>query len=792
MPAATVILEAFNRFPETTYQGTTCVMRIWYSRSFIAADGSSVNGGPNFYTPVPCTITNSIISVAASTLYVTLNAIDPFPQSIQVFAQFYTNNNTRARDQVFAGNGTPTGWQVYDPDPQTVWSYEDLTIVNQSTAIINPSPLYVSTPAMIAYVNSLAPAPYATVNRAGIGKSDTVPTSTPINDPVFVEIDSARLPSANRYSIVTYGATTISTAAQNATAITAACTAANLVGASISVPLGTFSANSVTINAPVVFESAGAILAPVTGQTITITRSIEADASRHFSNAVAGQGTIAFTNNRVLRSVRAEWWGAVGDNSTDNAVYLNAASSALVTNNISGLGSGFILLGPGIYQIGSLWTIGSTTGGGDGLGQFSGISICGTNGLTGTQLKWTGSTSGQMIKFVRGRHININDIDFQNGVAKGTTIGVWFSGPPNLSEQTSRLIMENCNVNGFHIGIQPGDTAGTAAGELKFIDVVCDSNDYGMWLVSSGNTLVNSIDTCSFLGNTTCGLKVGEGAGDTHVENSGFSGNAADIQFHGGWAPTIAIEKNRFECVAGSAPILNASGTYGIARVANNNFAGTAPTAACIQGPGFWNIENNAFGADSDTAWVVYSGANNASGSLNLKQNRIQNTTAVTTTNPVVFVMETGSTGQVGMKYESRGNHYAIAGVVTKFTDVVAGVVGTDDSGAVVAIQQLKVAANGSGMSGDLLTMGNQVATPNVGYGNRFKAADSGATVQTDMLGGTEGHEITIFFTNGSRTVQNNASQLLAGAANFVGSANDTLSMIKIGSVWYETARSIN
>lgn len=84
-------------------------------------------------------------------------------------------------------------------------------------------------------------------------------------------------------------------------------------------------------------------------------------------------------------------------------------------------------------------------------------------------------------------------------------------------------------------------------------------------------------------------------------------------------------------------------------------------------------------------------------------------------------------------------------------------------------------------------------ATPSVkGSRKFFRCANTGATVITMFDDGFAGQEIVVWFTNANTTVTDGGNILLAGAANFVSSSDDTLSLIFDGTAWHETARSVN
>lgn len=93
---------------------------------------------------------------------------------------------------------------------------------------------------------------------------------------------------------------------------------------------------------------------------------------------------------------------------------------------------------------------------------------------------------------------------------------------------------------------------------------------------------------------------------------------------------------------------------------------------------------------------------------------------------------------------------------------------------------------------GPVVTFVDADTTPSVAGGNWFKEANTGATVITALDNHYAGQEIIILFTTGNTTIQDGANLQLAGGANFVGSANDILTLISDGTTLYEKARSVN
>lgn len=79
-----------------------------------------------------------------------------------------------------------------------------------------------------------------------------------------------------------------------------------------------------------------------------------------------------------------------------------------------------------------------------------------------------------------------------------------------------------------------------------------------------------------------------------------------------------------------------------------------------------------------------------------------------------------------------------------------------------------------------------------VSQGNVFSLVYPVATTITDFTNGKAGQEITIICGNANLTIANSATVKLAGGANFVGTADDVITLIYSGTAWREKSRSIN
>ena len=83
-------------------------------------------------------------------------------------------------------------------------------------------------------------------------------------------------------------------------------------------------------------------------------------------------------------------------------------------------------------------------------------------------------------------------------------------------------------------------------------------------------------------------------------------------------------------------------------------------------------------------------------------------------------------------------------------------------------------------------------ATPSIAGYNNFLLSNGGATNVTAFANPVEGQTIRVRFADGNSTVVASGTIKLAGGANFVGTADDVLTLQYRGAAWYELASSVN
>ena len=103
----------------------------------------------------------------------------------------------------------------------------------------------------------------------------------------------------------------------------------------LSIPAGNWPiAANLTVPANLRLKLAhGAVLTIATGMTLTINGPLEAGLHQIFS--CAGTGKVTFGNGAV-KETYAEWWGAIGDNTTDNYAKMQQAITMTANSQLSG------------------------------------------------------------------------------------------------------------------------------------------------------------------------------------------------------------------------------------------------------------------------------------------------------------------------------------------------------------------------------------------------------------------------------------------------------------------------
>lgn len=168
---STLTISTFQLNPQAHFNGSTCWLRITYSAEFIASDGTTVLGSPNYYSQIQCTISSGIITVPSFSMYCTSNS--QTTQNVTVTGVIYDQSFTRQNTlwsqwtvpQSMSPSATYAQWSVYNAAPtlsQPIWQYLNR---DQTIALIQ------------SYIGTNA---FATTTVAGITRLDVAPVTSTI------------------------------------------------------------------------------------------------------------------------------------------------------------------------------------------------------------------------------------------------------------------------------------------------------------------------------------------------------------------------------------------------------------------------------------------------------------------------------------------------------------------------------------------------------------------------------------------------------------------------------------
>src|SRR5215475_5872757 len=123
---ALITIQGFTLPAENLADGNGYVLRLWYNAGFIDSSGQAVAPGTastGTQLRSPASVSGGFINFDPFTVYSTLDAESPFPQSILIACQLF-KGNTPLPINPFNQSGTPTWWIVPDDLGATI-SFEE-------------------------------------------------------------------------------------------------------------------------------------------------------------------------------------------------------------------------------------------------------------------------------------------------------------------------------------------------------------------------------------------------------------------------------------------------------------------------------------------------------------------------------------------------------------------------------------------------------------------------------------------------------------------------------------------
>ncbi|PPE73209.1 hypothetical protein C3942_15445 [Solimonas fluminis] len=258
-----------------------------------------------------------------------------------------------------------------------------------------------------------------------------------------------------------------------------------------------------------------------------------------------------------------------------------------------------------------------------------------------------------------------------------------------------------------------------------------------------------------------------------HCQNDPATGHAGDMQtgiFVSGANRCAVVDNRVYDARLIGIQIAGSS----FSQIHNNHVELSQQQGILLSGSDDCSVEGNMVVSSGQAANDTYDAifCNNTCDRINLVGNVVRHAGLANKARYALFLQAGGSDHNVV------GNDFANA------TAAATQVVSLGSSGTIMkANRGVPDMEPARAMTG---------ATPSVLDGNLFSTANAGATTITNFLNGQAGQTIRIK-VDANTTIQNNANILLAGGVNFVGTANDTITLTNFGSnTWYEVCRSVN
>lgn len=325
----------------------------------------------------------------------------------------------------------------------------------------------------------------------------------------------------------------------------------------------------------------GAILAPANATTTTILGPLIAERAQIFSNALAGQGTISFTNSTKTPTLYPQWFGAKVDGSTNDLPALQAVTDVAGAATASTPGPGTIDLGCGVYALTGTWTIATSNG------QHH-VNIAGQNPLCTTINSTVAAFPATAIYLSKEKFATLSGF-FLHSTTLHQGVGITMGGLTGSGTQTNGSTLENIIVDGFDTGILTTDSVLlSTSSEIVFSQIVLQNNNTGFINTSFNglNYVFNLLSTA----NNTIGVDM-ETPGIT-VNGGDSSSNGTDFKFSSGLGPGNTVIDFRSETAV--TQCVNMPGDTGVTLIGYACQGLSTPTShtAITQASGNLTIQN--------------------------------------------------------------------------------------------------------------------------------------------------------------------------------------------------------
>lgn len=416
------------------------------------------------------------------------------------------------------------------------------------------------------------------------------------------------------------------------------------------------------------------------------------------------------------------------------------------------------------------------------------VNILGIGGVggSGTRLIYTG-TNGQALTIQNNTRFGVSNLALINngsGTNEGLVVRSLAAG-----SNTGPGLWQNIRIAGFDIDAHFGNSADFAVSEQLFINFeVQTATSIGFFMEDS----TGAYNTTNFNFMGFYGASNGTGFKWTGPPGA----NGPPVKFYGGSSSNNGLDFD-FETPAQvyiGGMHIDSGGYFIRFGPSDPSTGGLAQASLFVEGlqtsytsasngifcklhhAGRYTFRNCIF---NNTGYFSLDGATGAQGTL------IVHATTIDDSNPIrytgnrsvwsVDLFDVGTdTGTPGLQIDDR--RYIIRNDGTEYD---------------VGPRLVRSAGLAGWAAGGKYTAAD--ATPSViGWVGPVTITNGGTVTITNFDDGYERQEISMLFTDGNTTVQDSVNVQLTGGSNFTGTANDILTLVKVGSVWYEKARSAN
>jgi hypothetical protein len=417
----------------------------------------------------------------------------------------------------------------------------------------------------------------------------------------------------------------------------------------------------------------------------------------------------------------------------------------------------------------------------------------GGSGANGVELNWTGGAE-TAITIKNNSRFTFDNIGIRDS---GTgTLGLHLTSLA-AGASTANGHFRNVRIEGFTTNLQLGTTDNKAAADLVFTNLEVSSGTTGMLIQgpSSGANYTTQLTFNHLAGVSNATGVVFDGPLDSNITVLNFIGHSIgqsttrDFDFQ---APCFATILGGYSESAGASQFIRSGssdptensdtlthitieGTYAAYPSSPSNFV------CLFNQPGHYTVKNSVLATGS----IELGGYDDGGGGVYKSQLTIEQSTIVSASARVAY--RAGSDAIWLVRHLGSG---VTAEASNNTDDERIYMIRSD--GTEYDIYRMKWS---HAVIADLNNIGKYTAadtTPCVIAWGTVAITNAGAVTITAFDDGLDQQEITLVFADANTTIQDGASIQLAGGANFVSTANDTLTLKNLSGVWYEVSRSLN